>query len=92
MQNRINFGLLAAFGDAQNWHPWRSSNYSRLAGQNEPLLQQLQVGAPKHLPFQHFESIILPFNGAIANLQCHPGFDRVIILLQPFGKTVERFD
>lgn len=33
-----NFGLLAAFGDAQNWHLLRSSNYSRLAGQNEPLL------------------------------------------------------
>jgi len=63
-----NFGLLAAFGDAQKSLIRRLPHDCGLASQNEPFFQQFQVGSPKHLPFEHFESIILPLYRSIANL------------------------
>ncbi len=51
--------------------------------------QQIEAGPAEHLALEQLQAVDLPFNGALAPGQRHPGPDSGIILPQSFGKAPE---
>ena len=50
--------------------------------------EEIKVRAAKHLAFQHFQAIDVPFHGTCAPGQGDPRFDRGIVLVQPCGEAL----
>jgi hypothetical protein len=57
-------------------------------GPHEAAAQEIQARAAKHLAFQHFQAIDVPFHGPRAPGQGDSCFDRGIVLVQPCGKAL----
>jgi hypothetical protein len=43
----------------------------------EAVAEQIEVGPPKHLTFQHFQAVDVPLNGTRTPRQGHPSFDGI---------------
>ena len=59
-----------------------------LRRQEKALLEQIEFGTAKHLALQHLEAVDVAFDRAVTPGQGDPGFDRVIVVAQPFGKPL----
>ena len=55
-------------------------------GQHEAPLEQRETGAPKHLALKQFQARDLPLHRPTTPGQSDPGFDRVVIIAESFGK------
>src|SRR6267378_6606551 len=58
-------------------------------GPDEAATQEIKTRAPKHLAFEHFETIDMPLDRAGRPGQSHACFDRLVILIQPFRKALQ---
>src|SRR5207244_1126757 len=62
-------------------HPWPDNLGFPLPWRpQEAVPQEIEVGAAKHLPLQHFETIDMALHRATTPGQGHPGFDRRIVV------------
>jgi hypothetical protein len=57
-------------------------------GQHEAPLEQRETGAAKHLALEQFQARDLPLHWPTTPGQSDPGFDRVVIIAESFGKTL----
>jgi len=60
-----------------------------LRRQEKALLEQSEFGTAKHLALEHFQAIHLALHRAVTPGQGDPGFDRVIVVAQPFCKPLQ---
>ena len=58
---------------------------------HEAAPEEIKMGAAKHLALQHFEAIDMPLDRASRPGQSAPSFDRLVVLIQPFHKTLQGF-
>src|SRR5215471_7843451 len=58
--------------------------------EQEPLAQQVELGAPKHRALQHLQAVDLAFDRAITPGQHQAGFHGFIVRAQPYGKALHR--
>jgi len=52
--------------------------------------QQIQLGAPKHLPFEHLQAMNVSFYWSRTPWQGEPNFDCDDVAAEPFGQPLER--
>src|SRR4029434_4937370 len=57
-------------------------------GPHEAAAAEIEARPAKHLAFQHFEAVDMPLDRAGRPGQGHPGFDRLVVLIQPFRKAL----
>ena len=55
---------------------------------DEAAAEEIEPRPAKHLTFQHFEAIDMPLDRAGTPGQRHTGFDRLVVLIQPFRKAL----
>src|SRR5712691_9381695 len=53
----------------------------------EAAVEEIEVGPAEHLALQHFQPVDMALDGTVAPGQRHPGFDGVIVLIQPRSKA-----
>src|SRR5438132_14425990 len=71
--------------DGPRW-PWAAAPPQELRCQQEPLAQQVELGAPEHLALEHLQAVDVAFDWAIAPRQPEAGFDGLIIRAEPHRK------
>src|SRR5712691_6411545 len=57
-------------------------------GPYEATAEEIKTRPAEHLAFQHFEAVDMPLDRAGRPGQGHPGFDRLVVLIQPFRKAL----
>jgi hypothetical protein len=60
-------------------------------GPQEAAAQEVKARSAKHLALQHLQAIDMALHRACTPGQCHARFDRVVVLIQPLGKTLYDF-
>src|SRR5262249_30865581 len=55
----------------------------------EAAAEEIEARAAKHVAFQHLQPVDVPLDRAGTPGQGHPGFDRLIVLLEPARKALE---
>src|SRR4029434_6228048 len=56
---------------------------SRAGGQHKAVAEEVEARPAKHLALEHFEAVDMPLDRARIPGQRHPGFDRLVILVEP---------
>ena len=56
---------------------------SLAGGQHKAVAEEVEARSAKHLALQHFEAVDMPLDGARTPGQRHPGFDRLVVLIEP---------
>jgi hypothetical protein len=71
-------------------HTWAYRPGLPLAGSpQEATAEQIEAGPAKHLAFQHFEAINMPFDRAGTPGQSDAGFHGLIVLTQAGGEALQ---
>jgi hypothetical protein len=60
-----------------------------LRGQEKTPLEQIKAGAAEHLALEHFQTIDVTLDRAGTPREGHAGFDRVVVVAQPFRKALQ---
>src|SRR5205085_9300692 len=71
-----------------NRHPWPDDLGFPLPWRpQEAVLQEIEVGAAKHLTLQHLETIDMTLDRPATPGQRAPGFDGLVVVIQPRGEA-----
>src|SRR5439155_16236054 len=84
-------GLRGLRGDLDlNRHPWPDDLGFPLPWRpQEAVLQEIEVGAAKHLTLQHLETIDMTLDRPATPGQRDPGFDGLVVVIQPRGEAAQ---